>query len=78
MIKSSKSCFPSYMLVVFLCQVILETKYLESRSIAEYAKGFEHHCLEVTEKKLNNNENIQNLKKVPQLSACGVSVSSKA
>ena len=72
MIKSSKSCFPSHMLVVFLCQVSLETKHLESRPSA-----FSRVCqrLWALLSGSNRKKNL-NLKRVPKLSACGVSVSS--
>ena len=72
MIKSSKSCFPSHMLVVWLCQVILETEHLESRPSA-----FNRVCQRLWAPLSGSNwKKNQNLKRVPQLSACGVSVSS--
>ena len=74
MIKSSKSCFPSHMLVVWLCQVILETEHLESRPSA-----FNRVCQRLWAPLSGSNwKKNQNLKRVPQLSACGVSVSSEA
>ena len=73
MIKSSKSCFPSHMLVVWLYQVIFETEHLESRPSA-----FNRVCQRLWAPMSGSNwKKHQDSKRVPQLSACGVSVSSK-